>query len=436
MPKKLSDKPSSTPTKNEQTQNVVSHSGSSGQNFPDYKKKAVADLIPYVRNARTHSEQQVAQIAASIKEFGFVSPVVIDGDSGIIAGHGRVLAAQKLGLKELPCVEVAWLTESQKRAYVIADNRLAELAGWDDDLLKIELTDLMDADFDLGLTGFSDDDVAAFLAEPTAGLTDPDDVPKLQENVVSSFGDVWLLGSHRLVCGDCTDEETVALALSGVSPALMVTDPPYGVNYDPEWRQRRNLGGTVAKGKVENDDRADWREAWALFPGSVAYVWHGALHSAEVAESLTTSGFELRCQIVWAKTSPVIGRGNYHWQHEVCFYAVKRGGRSQWNGSRKESTLWSIEHRRSESGHGTQKPVEAMRRPIENNSSPGQAVYDPFCGSGTTIVACEMTGRSCIAIEIKPEYVDVAIRRWQDFTGQEAIRERDLFSFSQLEAED
>ena len=234
-------------------------------------------------------------------------------------------------------------------------------------------------------------------------------------------GDVWLLGQHRLVCGDCTDADTVAAALNGVVPHLMVTDPPYGVDYDPAWRERAGVNTrTGAKGKVLNDDRADWREAWALFPGDVAYVWHGALHAATVAQSLQQSGFAIRAQIIWNKTRLVIGRGDYHWQHEPCWYAVRSGKTGHWAGDRKQTTVWFIVHTRSETGHGTQKPVACMLRPIENNSSPGQAVYEPFCGSGTTIIAAEMTGRACHAIELSPAYVDVAIQRWQDFTGKEA----------------
>jgi DNA modification methylase len=203
----------------------------------------------------------------------------------------------------------------------------------------------------------------------------------------------------------------------------MVTDPPYGVNYDPAWRNQAGLGKTARTGKVENDHRADWREAWALFPGDVAYVWHGALHATTVAESLTATGFEIRAQVVWAKERLVLGRGHYHWQHEPCWYAVRSGAQGHWSGGRKQTTLWSIPSRDQDADtvHGTQKPVACMRRPIENNSSPGQAVYEPFSGSGTTIIAAEMSARSCHAIELSPAYVDVAVRRWAAFTGKEAV---------------
>jgi DNA modification methylase len=214
----------------------------------------------------------------------------------------------------------------------------------------------------------------------------------------------------------------------------MVTDPPYGVAYDPAWRNRAGLSTTQRVGKVENDDRADWREAWTLFPGEVAYVWHGALHAATVAGSLTACGFEIRAQIVWGKDRLVLGRGHYHWQHEPCWYAVR--GHGHWSGDRKQTTLWSIPSRDqdAETVHGTQKPVECMARPIRNNSQPGQAVYEPFCGSGTTLISAEMEGRACCAIELSPAYVDVAVRRWCDFTGEAAVLERDGQRFEDVAA--
>ncbi len=402
------------------------------QNFPAYKTVRVRDLIPYARNARTHSEDQVAQIAASIREFGFTNPVLTDGENGIIAGHGRVLAARKLGLAEVPVIELAHLTPAQRRAYVLADNKLALNAGWDEDLLRLELAELQDLGFDLGLTGFDADEIAGFLAEPTAGLTDPDAIPALPENPVTRPGDVWILGRHRLACGDCTDPAVVAAVLGTVRPHLMVTDPPYGVAYDPAWRNRAGVSTTARTGKVENDHRADWREAWALFPGEVAYVWHGALHATTVADSLTACGFDIRAQIIWAKDRLVLGRGHYHWQHEPAWYAVR--GHGHWSGDRKQTTLWQIAGRSedAETVHGTQKPVECMRRPIENNSSPGQVVYEPFSGSGTTLIAAEMTGRACHAIELSPAYVDVAVARWEAFTGEAAVREGDGARFDGL----
>ena len=394
----------------------------------------IDSLIPYARNARTHSDAQVAQIAASIREFGWTNPVLIDGEKGIIAGHGRVLAARKLGMEEVPCIELSHLTEAQKRAYILADNRLAENAGWDSDLLKIELGELRDMGMDLSLTGFDETFLADILTERTDGLCDPDELPE-QPEPKTKPGDVWILGRHRLVCGDSTVATDVEKALGGVVPHLMVTDPPYGVSYDPSWRLKVHLNKPdqkLAEGKVLNDDRADWSEVWALFPGDVAYVWHGSLHAPVVAESLQKCGFTLRAMVLWVKTNPVIGRGHYHWQHEPCWYAVREGKTGHWNGDRKQTTVWSIPNMHRTQGnvddgkteHSTQKPVECMRRPIENNSSPGQAIFEPFAGSGTTIIAAEQTGRICLALELNPAYCDLIVARWEKFTGKGAVLEQ------------
>lgn len=407
-------------------------------------QRLVSDLIPYARNARTHSDAQVAQIAGSIREFGWTNPCLIDENNGLIAGHGRVLAARKLGMKDVPAIVLSGLTEPQKRALILADNKLALNAAWDDDMLRNELQELQGLDFDLSLTGFSDMELAGLL-DANPGLTDPDDAPDVQPDEITVLGDVWLLGRHRLVCGDSTDAATVERALNGVKPHLMVTDPPYGVEYNAGWRneampekndpKRWRDGAGRATGAVLNDDNADWSEAWALFPGDVAYVWHGALHTSEMLDSLVASGLEGRALIIWAKQQFVISRGHYHNQHEPCWYVVRKSATGHWHGDRKQTTLWQIDKpRKSETGHSTQKPVECMRRPIENNSSPGQAIYEPFSGSGTTIIAAEMTGRACHAIELSPQYVDVAVRRWQAFTGFEATLESNGETFNTAEA--
>jgi DNA modification methylase len=384
----------------------------------------VEKLIPYACNARTHSDAQVAQIAASIREWGWTNPVLLAEDGTIIAGHGRVLAARTLGIAEVPVMLATGWSEAQKRAYTIADNKLALNAGWDDELLSLELGELAEIGFDVGLIGFSEAELAGLASTGNAGLTDPDEIPETPEHPVSRPGDLWVLGSHRLLCGDSTAEGDVARLLAGVAPNLMVTDPPYGVTYDPVWRARAGINRNRSKlGQVANDDRADWREAWALFPGRVAYVWHAGRYASVVQGSLEAAGFEIRSQIIWAKDRFALSRGHYHWQHEPCWYAV-RGGSAQWVGDRRQTTLWPINARENQGfGHGTQKPVECMKRPIENNSSPGQGIYEPFCGSGTTIVAAEMTGRPCYAIELEPAYVDVAVARWQAFTGIEAVLE-------------
>jgi DNA modification methylase len=386
------------------------------------ERRPIDKLIPWARNARTHSDAQVAQIAASMREWGWTNPVLVDEQGTIIAGHGRIMAARKLGLTEAPIMVARGWSEPQKRAYVIADNQLALNAGWDADMLAAEAAALVAAGFDIGLTGIDEATLAKLAATGTAGLTDPDDAPEPPTEPVSRPGDLWSLGRHRLVCGDATQQAEVVRLLDGVEPHLMVTDPPYGVEYEADWRTKAGLQKTGAHGRVRNDDRADWREAWALFPGSVAYVWHAGRRTAEVQASLEACEFEIRSQIIWAKNHIAISRGHYHWQHEPCWYAVKPGpGGGHWSGDRKQSTLWQIDKpRKSETGHSTQKPVECMKRPIENNSSPGQAVYDPFLGSGTTLIAAEMTGRACYGVELNPAYVDVIVKRWQDFTGQAA----------------
>ncbi|WP_223428979.1 site-specific DNA-methyltransferase [Tateyamaria pelophila] len=403
----------------------------------------VADLAPYAKNARQHPPEQIDQIAASMERFGFTIPMLVGEDGTIIAGHGRLMAAAQLGLAEVPVMVARGWSEEDRRLYTLADNRLAEIAEWDPEMLRIEIGELR-ADFgieDMSLIGFSAEDLAEILPDAlidtTGGLTDPDDVPEVPEAPVTRPGDVWVLGKHRLLCGDSTVATDVEKVLGDVTPLLMCTDPPYGVDYDPAWRNAAGAAKTKRTGKVLNDDRADWREAWALFPGDVAYVWHGALHAREVIESLEVCGFTLRSQIIWAKERLVLSRGDYHWQHEPCAYAVKKSGKGHWAGDRKQTTLWQIPNKDQDvkTVHGTQKPVECMRRPIENNSSPGQAVYEPFMGSGTTLIAAEMSGRVCLGIELNPAYVDVAVQRWQEFTGETAVLEGSGKAFDDLRAQ-
>jgi len=401
----------------------------------------LAKLQPYAKNAKMHGADQVAKIAASMAEFGWTVPCLVADDGELIAGHGRVLAATQLGLLEAPVIVLGHLTEAQRRAYRIADNKLTELGSWDEALLSAELNDLLAEDYDLSLIGFDDAELEALLAggvDPeTASREGEDDVPEPPEAPISRPGDLWLLGKHRLLCGDATVATDVELLLGDVKPQLMVTDPPYGVEYDPGWRNKAGAATTKRTGKVLNDDRADWREAWALFPGDVAYVWHGALHATTVADSLEASGFNIRSQIIWAKDRLVLSRGDYHWQHEPCLYAVKKTGKGHWAGDRKQTTLWQIANKGqdAETVHGTQKPIECMRRPILNNSSQGQAVYEPFMGSGTTLIAAETTGRVCYGIELNPAYVDVAVQRWQQFTGKHAVLEGAGTSFDDLRSE-
>lgn len=394
------------------------------------QRRRLGDLSPHPKNSRLHSEEQVSQIAASMTEWDWTIPMLVDEAGVILAGHGR----REAGLKkfgpdyEVPVsVAIDW-TDEQKRAYVIADNRITELATWDAPMLKAELIALDMSGFKLELMGFTQADLQTpRVANPDAEIEPP-------KKPVTVLGDVWALGNHRLICGDSTHHATVARVLAGAQPHLMVTDPPYGVQYDANWRnepEKLNLksasafkGRKAAAGKVLNDDRSDWTETWKLFTGDTAYIWHGERQGADLVMHMRTVGFELRNEIVWAKDGLVISRGHYHPQHEQCSYMVRVGKTAKWTGDRKQSTLWFINrNRKNETGHSTQKPVECMKRPIENNSKKGDAVYEPFSGSGTTIIAAEMTGRRCYAIELSPAYVDVAVRRWQEFTGKKATNE-------------
>lgn len=401
-----------------------------------YKRVPIDSIRVRERNPRTHSPGQIEQLRAAIHEWGFTNPVLIDETGELIAGHGRLSAAQLEGLTHLPAIELRGLSDAQKRALVIADNQLAMNAEWDTSILAAELQAIDLEGFDLKLVGFDTGEIDRLLGR-TGGHTDPDEAPPVEAVAVTRAGDVWLLGRHRIACGDATQSADVALALGGVAPHLMVTDPPYGVSYDPHWRAAAGVNKNTEKmGNVVNDDRADWREAWSLFPGDVAYVWHAGLFAGVVADSLKACDFTLRSQIIWSKDRFALGRGDYHWQHEPCWYAVRDGRKGHSNGDRSQATVWNI-NSRDDSGHGhsTQKPVECMKRPMENNSSPGQAVYDPFLGSGTTVIAAEMTGRSCLSLELHPLYVDVSVRRWQNFTQLQATLDGDGRSFDAVAAE-
>jgi DNA modification methylase len=398
-------------------------------------------LTPYANNSRLHSEADLDKIGAAILNWGWTMPVLADEEGVLLAGHARVGAAAKLGLKSIPVIVARGWSEEEKRAYRLADNQLAARASWDPEQLSKELRELEFAGFDLDLIGFEPGQLETILATlGSSGLTDPDSIPEIPDQPITRPGDIWLLGDHRVGCGDSTSGADVAQVLAGSEPHLMVADPPYGVSYEPSWRARRNLStGRLAQGKVLNDDRADWREAYALFPGDVAYVWHGALRGDVVAADLAACGLQLRAQIIWAKQHFTLSRGDYHWKHETCWYAVREGKASHWRGDRTQTTVWEIannnpfgnQQREQSWGHGTQKPVECMRRPIANNSRPGQAIYDPFLGSGTSLIAAEMTGRVCFGLELNPVYVDVVVKRWQGFTGRAARHQASGQSFDE-----
>jgi len=402
-------------------------------------------LIPYANNPRLHSAVDIKRIAASILKWGWTNPVLADEHGVLIAGHCRVAAGAMSGLTvPIPVIVAHGWSEEEKQAYRLADNELAARASWDRDLLRNELHDLKFSGFDLELIGFEPDRLEDILAGlGSSGLTDPDSTPETSENPVTQTGDVWLLGDHRIGCGDSTSAADVEPVLAGSRPDLMVTDPPYGIDYDPSWRAQCSRDtNRLARRKVLNDDSADWRQAYALFTGDVACVWHAAPLGDVAAVGLATCGFQLRAQIIWAKQHFALSRGDYHWKHECCWYAVREGKTSYWQGDRTQTTVWEIANgnpfgnrqREQSFGHGTQKPVECMRRPIVNNSRPGQLVYDPFLGLGTSLIAAEMTGRSCCGLEISPRYVDVILRRWQAFTGRTAIHQASDQSFDERAA--
>jgi DNA modification methylase len=401
---------------------------------------SIESITPYARNARKIPGPAIEKVAASIQEFGWRQPVVVDREGVIVCGHTRWLAARKLGLTKIPVHTADNLTPAQVRAYRLMDNRSHQETDWDFELLGSELLELRDLDMDLGLTGFDTREIDAMLvAAEEDGCADF--APELPTHAVTLPGDLWTCGRHRVLCGDATSQEDVARLFGDAKPFLMVTDPPYGVEYDPRWRERAGLGRQRQVGAVVNDGRADWSAAYQLFPGDVAYVWHAGVHAVEVAQSLATAEFQIRAQIIWAKQHFALSRGNYHWQHEPCWYGVRQGRNANWRGDRTQSTLWQIANLNSfggnrdetATGHGTQKPVELMRRPILNHSEPGDAVYDAFLGSGSTLIAAEQTERVCYGLEIDPRYVDVIVSRWQQFSGTQATLAGTSDSFKRVQ---
>jgi DNA modification methylase len=325
----------------------------------------------------------------------------------VLVGHGRLLAAQKLGLSEVPTLKVENLTESKKRAYRILDNKLQNDSEWELDNLKLELAMLEDEGFELEPWGLE----SLLPEDPVPEVVEDDFEAEEPTEVYIKTGDLIELGQHRVLCGDSTQEEDVGLLMGGAVAEIMVTDPPYGVEYDPAWREEYD-GGSRATGQVENDDRADWTEAWRLFKGQIVYVWHADKFSPVVADSLEKCDFELRNLIIWAKQRHTFGRGHYHHQHEPCWYGVKKGTTANWGGDRTQTTLWSIEsNRRNETGHGTQKPIECMARPMRNHGV--RSIYDPFLGSGTTLIAADQLGRQCYGMEISPKYCQIILERYK-----------------------
>ena len=397
--------------------------------FPAYKTIKTSDLIPYARNSRTHSDAQVAKLSASIKEFGFLNPVIVDGENGIIAGHGRILAAQKLGLEAVPTIEADHLTEAQRRAYIIADNRLALDAGWDDELLRIELGDLDAEGFDLSLTGFDLDEIANLTAEEIEGLTDEDAVPEVPEDPVTVLGDVWVLGRHRLMCGDSTSIDAVERLMDGRKADMVFTDPPYNIG-----SENKGIAADVSKAH-KNLMAADWDKdfeieaplncALSVIAKDCAVYVCTSHHLAGRIWAWMKEWSDHHSFCVWSKPDPMpsLTKRHWTWDTELIPYATR--GKHVFNaenGQHSPST-WRINKQQGteKTGHPTQKPVAVPQHAIEKSSHNNQIVLDLFGGSGSTLIACEKTARDCRMMELDPKYCDVIIKRWQDFTGQKAV---------------
>jgi len=387
---------------------------------------AVSELVPFAKNSRTHDDAQVAQIAASIREFGFTNPVLIDEVNGIIAGHGRVMAARKLKLTEVPCIRLSHLSESQKRAYIIADNKLALNAGWDNAMLKLELADLKALDFDLDLTGFNTDEIDALLADKgTEGLTDPDDTPEPPVEPVTRLGDIWLCGEHLVMCGSSLEMTAMEQLCGKQRVDMLLTDPPYNVAY---------TGKTKDALTIKNDSmtdesfRAFLRDAFVtadavMKPGAVFYVWHADSEGYNFRGACKDAGWQVRQCLIWQKNSLVMGRQDYHWQHEPCLYGWKDGAGHLWASDRKQTTLMKFDRPSRSEIHPTMKPVALFEYQMLNNTKGGDIVLDSFGGSGTTLIAAEKNGRIARIMELDPKYVDVIVKRWENFTGEKAVLE-------------
>ncbi|MDK7259636.1 site-specific DNA-methyltransferase [Gardnerella vaginalis] len=396
----------------------------------------VSELIPYVRNARTHSEAQVAQIAASIREFGFLSPILVAEDNTILAGHGRLAAALKLGLKKVPCVKENHLTETQKRAYIIADNKLSLNAGWDSELLAVELSELEGADFNLDLLGFDEAELSSiFDADKDVSDDDFDVEKELEEPCFSKTGDIWTLGKHRVICGDATKLETFKTLLEDTKVNLVVTDPPYNVNYEG------------SAGKIKNDNMEDDKFYQFLFNSFVnmeqamaddasIYVFHADTEGLNFRKAFQDAGFYLSGCCIWKKPSLVLGRSPYQWQHEPCLYGWKKKGKHKWYAGRKETSVWEFEKSKKNADHPTMKPIALLAYPIKNSSMTNSLVLDPFAGSGSTLIACEQTGRICYAIELDEKYCDVIVKRYIEQVGNDksvkVLRGGKEYSFTEV----
>jgi DNA modification methylase len=400
--------------------------------------RPLGELIPYARNPRTHSDAQVAQIAASIREFGWTNPVLVDGESGIIAGHGRVMAARKLGLERVPVIELGHMSEAQRRAYVLADNQLALNAGWDEELLRLELADLSDLGFDLRLIGFGEGELERLLAGTKEGLTDDDQAPPLPEQAVTRPGDLWILGEHRLLCGDATALEDVERVLGGQLADMTFTDPPYNVDY-------ANSPKDKLRGKhrpIMNDNLGSGFEAFLLDAcTNILSVTKGAIYvcmsSSELhtlQRAFTAAGGKWSTFVIWAKHTFTLGRADYQRQYEPLLYGWPAGHDRYWCGARDQGDVWFIDKPARNDLHPTMKPVALVERAIRNSSKTRDIVLDPFGGSGSTLIACQKTGRQARLVELDPRYCDVIIQRWQAWAGGTASLNVNGRSFEDIAA--
>lgn len=382
---------------------------------------AIDKLVPYARNARTHSDEQVGQIAASIKEWGWTTPVLVDEAGSIIAGHGRTLAAQRLKMTEVPVMVAKGWSDAKKRAYIIADNKLALNAGWDNEMLALELGEIGDLGFDLDLTGFTADEIAALMpVELEPGLTDPDDAPAVQETATTVLGDVWIMGKHRLLCGDSTSVDDLAKLCQEQAVDMWLTDPPYNLAYE---------GGTKEKLTIQNDSMGDdqfrqfLRDSYVsadtvMKPGAVFYIWHADSEGYNFRGAAKDAGWTVRQCLIWKKSSLVMGSQDYHWKHEPCLYGWKEGAGHLWATDRKQTTILEFDKPTRNGEHPTMKPVALFEYQLLNNTKGGDIVLDSFGGSGTTLIAAEKNGRIARLMELDPKYCDVIVKRWQDFTGK------------------
>lgn len=399
---------------------------------------AVSKLVPYVNNARTHNAQQITKLRSSLREFGFINPVIIDREYNVIAGHGRILAAKEEGIEEVPCVFVDYLTPAQKKAYILADNRMAMDAGWDEELLRVEIEALQAESFDVGLTGFDEKDIAELFAGEDGDAQDDDfDVDEeLQKPPVSKNGDVWLLGNHRLICGDSTKEETYAVLMDGKKANLVVTDPPYNVNYE-------GSAGKIQNDNMENDKFYQFLlDAFLNMEKTMAddasiYVFHADTEGLNFRKAFSDAGFYLSGTCIWKKQSLVLGRSPYQWQHEPCLYGWKKKGKHQWYSDRKQTTIWEFDKPKKNGDHPTMKPIPLIAYPIKNSSMSNCIILDPFGGSGSTLIACEQLGRICHTIELDEKYCDVIEKRYIEQVGSadnvSVIRDGKTIRFEDLE---